>query len=211
MTRLLLVRHGETGWNLDRRYQGQRDIALNATGLKQAERLRERLADEDIVAAYSSDLQRAMHTAMTIVSHRCLEVVPCRELRELDFGGFEGLTFEEIEQRFPVEMKTWLDRCIDTPPPGGESLTQLAVRVKSLSNWIVAQHPEGTVLVTAHSGPLRALLCILMDIDLGYWWRFRVGTGSLSIVETYPQGAVLALLNDTSFQSQRENVWWPSP
>ncbi|MBI2907872.1 MAG: alpha-ribazole phosphatase [Chloroflexi bacterium] len=212
MTRLLIVRHGETEWNQSRRYQGQRDIALNANGLDQAEMLARRLDSEDIVAAYSSDLQRAMRTAQAIISGRGLEIVPCPELRELDFGDFEGLSFEEIEQRFPEQIQAWMSRRVDVSPPSGENLMQLAQRVSSVVTRIERERPEGTVLVTAHSGPVRALLCTLLQIDLSYWWRFRIGTGALSIVETYPEGAVLTLLNETSFQNHaKENLFWPSP
>ncbi|MFH1484868.1 MAG: alpha-ribazole phosphatase [Chloroflexota bacterium] len=212
MTRLLVVRHGETEWNRDRRYQGQKNVGLNDTGQRQAERLKDRLADENIVAAYSSDLQRAKRTAETIVSSKGLEVVPFPGLRELDFGQFEGLTFEEIEQRFPSENRSWLSRRIDVSPPGGENLVQLAKRVSSATDRILRQNAEGTVLVASHGGPIRAILCSLLEIGLTFWWRFRIGTGSLTIVETYPEGAVLTLLNETSFHdSGKDNVWWPSP
>lgn len=211
MTRLLLVRHGETEWNQSRRYQGQRDIELNAVGLEQAEALERRLSTEHIVAAYASDLQRAMVTAQEIVAKQGLEVVPCRDLRELDFGAFEGLTFDEIEKRYPAELEVWQVRCIDVAPPNGETLHQLAVRVKTCIDYVIAKNPDGSVLVVSHSGPLRALLCSLMGFELDLWWRFRLGTGSLSIVETYPTGNILALLNEVSFQKQKENVHWPSP
>lgn len=212
MTRLLIVRHGETEWNQTRRYQGQRDIPLNTTGLEQAERLAQRLAGENIVAAYSSDLRRAMRTAQAIVAGRGLEIVPCPELRELNFGGFEGLSFEEIQQRYPAEIVSWMRRGVDVSPPGGENLIQLAQRVSAAVERIEREHPQGTVLVTAHSGAVRALLCTLLEIDLGYWWRFRIGTGALSIVETYPEGAILTLMNETSFQeNEKENIFWPSP
>jgi alpha-ribazole phosphatase len=199
MSRLLLVRHGETERNSAERYWGQSDIKLSTLGFRQAERLRDRLAIERIDAVYSSDLQRAWATAKTIASRHQLDVTPCAELREINFGKIEGLNFEEISQLFPEFAAKWkARRSTNIEFPGGESLDQLHRRV---SNFVVRlqKHKAGeTVLVVAHAGVLRSLICQLMGLELQHIYRIRLDLASLSILETYPTGAILTLLNDVS-------------
>ena len=199
MTRLLLVRHGETELNSAERYWGQSDVKLSALGLRQAERLRDRLAAQKIDAVYSSDLQRALATARIIASGHQLDVTICAELREINFGKLEGLNFEEISQLFPEFTAKWkVQRNTDIEFPGGESLDQLHRRVRNFVDRLQKRKPEETVLVVAHAGVLRSLICQLMEIELRYIYRIRLDLGSLSIVEAYPEGAIVSLLNDTS-------------
>ncbi|MCX5998617.1 MAG: histidine phosphatase family protein [Chloroflexi bacterium] len=114
MARLLLVRHGTTAWNEMGRYQGSSDIALSARGLREAEALGKRLTDEKIDAFYASDLRRAVQTAQAIIpAERHGELVICRELREIDFGEFEGLTYNEIRTRHPICMTRCPSRSSD--------------------------------------------------------------------------------------------------
>lgn len=195
MVRLLLVRHGETEWNEAGRCQGCSDVDLGATGLKQAEKLRERLAEESITAIYSSDLRRALHTARIIASPHGIEVVPREELREVDFGEFEGLTFEEIKRRYP-QVDWWDIQNPDQCFPKGESVSQLMARVSQFVAELRECYSEGTKLIVAHGGPLRALLCLLLGFRLEHWWSIRLDNASLSIVETCSPGVVISLLND---------------
>jgi len=199
MSRLLLVRHGETELNSAERYWGQSDVKLSPLGLRQAERLHDRLATEKIDAVYSSDLQRALATAKIIASGHRLNVTICAELREINFGELEGLNFEEISQRFPEFTAKWrVQRDTDIEFPGGESLAQLHSRVGNFVGRLQKGKAEETVLVVAHAGVLRSLICQLMEIGLRYIYQIRLDLASLSIVETYPEGAILSLLNDTS-------------
>jgi alpha-ribazole phosphatase len=199
MTRLLLVRHGETELNSAERYWGQSDVKLSALGLRQAERLRDRLATQKIDAVYSSDLQRALATAKIIASGHQLDVTICAELREINFGKLEGLNFEEISQLFPEFTAKWrVQRNTDIEFPGGESLDQLHNRVRNFVCRLQESKAEETVLVVAHAGVLRSLICQLMEIELRYIYRIRLDLASLSIVETYPEGAIVSLLNDVS-------------
>ena len=195
MARLLLVRHGETEWNESARYQGRSDISLSAAGLHQAEALRQRLAKEKIDIIYSSDLKRAVHTAQVIALGHDAKVATCKELREIDFGEFEGLTFEEIKQRYP--HSNWLT--VQDPQerlPKGESVSQLTARVSQFATRLRRYTGEETILVVAHGGSLRALICLLLGLSLEHWWQIRLDSASLSIVETHSEGAVLSLMND---------------
>jgi len=198
LSKLLLVRHGDTELNSAQRFWGQTDVELSAAGLKQAERLRDRLATQRIDAVYSSNLQRALVTAKTIASERQLEVIICPELRETNFGEFEGLTFEEITQLYPEMTKLWTDWSLQMRFPGGEGVDELNTRVSKFLDELRKHAPEETILIVAHSAPLRLIICHLLGIELWHWRQFRLGLASLSIVETYPQGGIISLLNDTS-------------
>ena len=198
MSRLLLIRHGDTELNSAERYWGRTDVKLSAAGLRQAERLRDRLAAEKIDAIYSSDLQRALVTANTIASRHQLAVVVCAELRETDFGQLEGLTFEEVGQLYPEVAKLWAERSTKLKYPGGESVYQLNNRVSQFLGRLKKHTPEQTILITAHKGVLSILLCRLLGIGLRRRWQIRLDLASLSILETNQQGAILSLLNDVS-------------
>lgn len=198
MSRLLLVRHGETELNSSERYWGRNDVRLSAAGLAQAEKLRHRLADEKIDAVYSSDLSRAVVTAETIASERKLEVMACAELREIDFGQLEGLTFSEIGELYPEVTRQWSNWSLSLRFPGGESVEELDRRVGSFLDRLKKHSPEETVLIVAHSAPLRLLVCRLLGIELQCWRQFRLDLASLSILDTYSQGVILSRLNDIS-------------
>ncbi len=198
MSKLLLVRHGDTELNSAERYWGSSDVRLGEAGIKQAERLRYRLADEKIDAVYASDLSRARLTAEIIASEHNLEVITCAELREIDFGEFEGLTFDEVNRLYPETAKLWAERNPGLEFPGGEKLADFDKRISQFISRLEEHSAEETVLVVAHCGTLRVLLCRLLGIDLRHRWQFRLSLASLSIVETYPPGAILNLLNDVS-------------
>ena len=198
MARLLLVRHGDTELNSAERYWGASDVTLSAVGLGQAERLRNRLATERIDAVYSSDLKRALVTAETIASGHKLEVITCPELREINFGQLEGLTFDQISQLYPEVARLWMERNPRLKYPGGESLDELNSRVSSYMSRLEKHAEEETILIVAHSGVLRTLVCQLLGIELRHRWQIRLDLASLTVMETYPQGAILSLLNDVS-------------
>ncbi len=198
MSRLLLVRHGDTKLNSAERYWGQTDVKLSAAGIRQAERLCERLASEKIGTIYSSDLKRASATAEIIASRHQLEVITCAELREINFGELEGLKFSEISQLYPEVAKLWAERSPELKYPGGESLDEFSNRVSRFLDRLGNHNLELTILIVAHSGILRTLVCQLLGMELRHRWRLRLDLASLSIVETYPQGVILSLLNDVS-------------
>jgi broad specificity phosphatase PhoE len=149
-TTILLARHGETDWNLERRVQGHTDRPLNDVGRAQALALAEELADTRLDAAYSSDLVRAHETARIVAERQGLDVTAVPDLREREFGTWEGLTDREILDRFPqAHNGPWGD---------GETPEAMSRRVLEALRRIAQTHPGGTVLVVAHGGPLRAVL-----------------------------------------------------
>ncbi len=198
MSRLLLVRHGDTELNSAERYWGRSDVKLSAAGLRQAEKLRDRLAVEKIDAVYSSDMERSLVTAEIIASSHQLAVITCAELREVNFGQLEGLTFGEISRLYPEVAKLWAERSPKLKYPGGESLVKFNNRVSKFLSRLDKHTVGETILIVAHAGVLRTLVCQLLGIDLRRRWQIRLDLASLSILETHQQGAILNLLNDVS-------------
>ena len=180
MTRILLVRHGETDWNLDRRLQGHADRSLNETGREQARGLVAELADEPLDAVYSSDLSRAAETARIVADARGLDVTVLPSLRERHFGTWEGLTDEEIHERFP--------EAADGVLGDGESRDELDRRILGALERIAEEHPNDTVLVVSHGGPLRAVLrrCGIDGVDRianCHVLRLEAGGGALREID----------------------------
>jgi broad specificity phosphatase PhoE len=197
MTRILLVRHGESEYNSSRRFAGHVDIDLTEMGCRQVERLHERLAEEKIDVIYCSDLLRARRTAEIATRGRDIPMTICPELREISYGEVEGLAFTEIKSRFPDLAKQLSTSELELAFPGGETFTQLVDRVVTFKERLAGHGQSETVLVVAHGGPLRALLCSMLSLSQSCWWQLSVDNASLSIIQTYTRGAVLTLLNET--------------
>ena len=193
-----MVRHGETELNSALRYWGRSDVKLSPLGLSQAERLRDRLTCEKIDAIYSSSMIRARVTAEIISSGHRVPISECPELCEVDFGKLEGLTFEEIKQQYPDVAKLWIERSPNLEYPEGESRNRFYDRVCGFIPRLGNHHSDETILIVAHSGVLRTVICHLIGIDLDFRWHMRLDLASLSIIETFPNMNVLTLLNDTS-------------
>lgn len=198
--RWFLVRHGETEWNEQGRAQGQHDTPLNTKGRAQAELAAARLAPIEFEAAYSSDLQRVVHTAEPIMRGRSAPLVKMASLREKSFGDWEGKTFAEVEQSHPSLFRRLFDEDVEFAPPGGESDLQLHARLKSAADELLARHAdsEGNILVAAHGGSLRGLITAMMGMPAEYMWRLRLSNCGITVINTFDGGAALELLNDTS-------------
>jgi broad specificity phosphatase PhoE len=204
-TTLLLIRHGETQWNLDQRVQGHTDIALTERGVAQAERLAEWLADERLDAIFSSDLQRARRTA-EILARGKVEVVTDARLREVQFGAFEGLTVAEIEAGYPEAYHAWREDSVRNRPPGGETLEALRDRSLAALYDYLPQYPGQTVAVVAHGGTVRGCVCGLLDLPIEATPRFRVDNTSVSRFAFTERGPVLTAFNDTAHLRDRPAV-----
>ena len=204
MSKLLLVRHGNTKLNSHERFWGQTDVELGDDGIEQAEHLRDRLASFKIDAIYASNLSRTKVTAEIIAARQKSDVVTCAELSEINFGYVEGLTFEEISQRYPDLAERLADWSISPEFPGGENFKDFNKRVSKFIPRLENHAPEETILIVAHAGSLRLLICNLMKINIRFWRQMRLGLASLSILETHPQGATLMRLNDISHLETEE-------
>jgi len=183
-TTIVLIRHGETAWNAERRLQGHIDIALNSEGVRQARALGLALADQRFDAIISSDLQRAHQTASALAQLQGMPVHTDPALRERCFGGFEGLLYAEIEQRFPREFAAWQARDIDgVMPPGvrvAETFRQFYQRCTGAIIGIAQRHRGQSLALVAHGGVLECAYRAALGLSLATPRDFPVLNASIN-------------------------------
>ena len=189
-SRLLLVRHGETEWNRQKRFQGQIDVPLNNNGHAQARRASEFLANVKIDKAFSSPMLRPKDTALEILSkHPDIKLELFEELKEISHGLWEGKFEHEIEAEFAGQLDIWQSQPETVQMPEGENLQQVWDRIAIIWQKIVESVPAGeTALVVAHDAVNKAILCLLFDFTPEQFWVFKQGNGGVSVID-YPQGA----------------------
>lgn len=186
-TRILLIRHGETAWNAERRLQGHLDIALNAEGERQAAALAEALSGETVDLIVASDLMRARQTAEAIARRRGQQIAVDPALRERCYGGFEGLLYSEIAARFPSEFAAWQARDVDAVlPPGanrGESFREFYERSVGAMRKHAAAHVGRTIALVAHGGVLECAYRAALGLSLETARDFKVLNASINRFE----------------------------
>jgi broad specificity phosphatase PhoE len=198
VTTLLLIRHGQTDHNAAGRWQGHLDVPLNENGQAQAQALAQRLADWPIEAVYSSDLQRAMQTAVAIATPHTLQPTFDPIWRERDVGAFQSLNSQEIQTKFPAVWADMLKTGV-LNPPNGEHQTSLRERAERALAQVLSQHEGQMIAIVSHGALLNGLISNVLGIPRERFGRFRLnGNTGLSIVENNSRGPVLTLLNDTS-------------
>ncbi len=190
-TRILAIRHGQTAWNADARIQGHTDIALDATGHWQAELLVQALADHELHAIYSSDLTRAHQTAAPLARHKSLPVTLDAGLRERGFGDFEGLSFAQIEQRWPEQAERWRRRDPDFGARGGEVLREFRNRVVAAVHRLVRSHRGQCIALVTHGGVLDLLYREAARLALDTPRSWRLENASVNRLLHGDQGLVL--------------------
>lgn len=197
MTRLILIRHGQTDYNLAKRYCGLSDPPLNHKGIEQAKRLAVRLKGLGIDRVYSSALARAYDTAVLIFKNKTIK--KSADLREMDFGIFDGLTRREIIKKRPSLYKSWIDNPLEVKIPGGEKPTQFRRRIRRYFSFILSRHPDETIAVVTHGGPIRVILCDALGYDMKMFLQIEQSVGALNIIEYSEKLApVVIKMNDTS-------------
>lgn len=197
VTRFILVRHGQTEWNLVERYRGRADIALNDTGREQARRLAERLAAEPIAAVYAGPLQRTLATAEPIAAAKGLSVQPLRALIDIDFGVWQGLTEAEAEARYPSLYGLWLSRPGEVHFPEGESLSEVRRRAMAALRDLARRHNGETVVLVSHKIVNKVILCALLGLSNHAIWRIDQDNGAINRFEFEGGRWVVQSLNDT--------------
>lgn len=180
-TTIVLVRHGETDWNRDNRFQGHADPPLNEAGRAQALELAERLASEPTAALYTSPLRRAYETALVIARRLELEANVSDALKEVDVGSWSGLTRTEVEARFPEGFRRWLD--YDHGWDDGETYEDLGRRVVEGLRDIARAHPGDSVLAITHGGPIRSALAVADGVSFGEARRSIDVIGNCALVK----------------------------
>jgi broad specificity phosphatase PhoE len=183
--RILLARHGETLWNAEGRYQGQRDIPLSEVGEAQARLLGERLHEVEIARAVASPLSRARRTAEFAMSeHRAAQLLFDEGLQEIAHGEWEGLLASEIRARDPDRLQAWREAPESVQMPGGESLRQVLDRAwPALARACEGLGADDTLLVVAHDAVNRVLLCKVLGLPLPRLWSFRQAPTTINLLE----------------------------
>jgi len=194
-TKVIFIRHGHTAWNTKGRYCGLSDIELNTKGRRQARQLRRMIRKQGVDSVYSSDSRRALNFAKIIFKESQIKKIS--ELREMDFGIFEGLTYSEIMTKYAKVYKRWLEDPFAVVIPNGESLKHLKNRTNRALSKIVSGNKNKVIAIVTHAGPIKMVLSsILRTKDI---WKLKPDLGSLNIVEFHHNRARVMLLNDTSY------------
>jgi broad specificity phosphatase PhoE len=210
ITRLYLVRHGETLANLEYRYIGTSDNPLSSHGETQAFQLAEALSGLPIAAVYSSPLQRAYHTALPIATYLNLEVQIVDDLRECNFGLWEGMSRAEVLERSPEDRQRYHEWEHNTSiaPPGGESFETLQQRVVTAVEYLAQAHPDQAIVLVSHVGPIKVLLGAALGAPLTSAFRIFLDPATISVVDwrdaTY---ATIRLVNSHAHLGWQEARW----
>jgi broad specificity phosphatase PhoE len=210
ITRLYLIRHGETLANREYRFVGTRDDLLSSHGQTQALQLAEALSELPIAAVYSSPLQRTYHTALPIARRHNLEVQKINDLRECNFGIWEGLSRTEIIERSPEELQLYLEWEHNTSiaPPEGESFETLQQRVVTAVESLAKAHADQAIVLVSHVGPIKVLLGAALGAPLASAFRIFLDPATISVVDWRDANyATVRLVNSHAHLGWQEARW----
>ncbi len=205
MPKFLLIRHGESVWNGERRIQGSQDPDLSPRGRHQADLLVARLrthVSKRVAAVYTSPLRRAAETAERIGGALNLPTVSEPDFREMCLGRWEGMTVSQIQAAFPGTYERWLQDPLAFPAPGGERLEAFARRVVGAFERMQAAQPGADLIVVSHGGVIKALLCHVLGLDMRALFRIKQDNTAMNHVEVDADVRRVLLMNDTCHLSE---------
>jgi broad specificity phosphatase PhoE len=180
MTRIILVRHGQTPWNQDKIFRGTVDVPLNATGREEAELAGEWLQKEPIHSAYSSPLSRARDTALAICRHHRLNAADLPGLTDINYGEWQGLPLTEVRQVYADLYQQWLQAPHTVRFPKGETLEEVLARAWAALEETARRHPGQTVLLAAHRVVNKVLIARFIGLDNSHFWRIGQDTTAIN-------------------------------
>jgi broad specificity phosphatase PhoE len=193
--RMLLLRHAETDWNRERRFQGWRDTPLSATGREQAESAARLLAASPLAAVWSSPLGRARETAAIIAAPHKLPVRESEAFKEMGFGSWEGLTREEVRERFPDAHRAWAETPREAAWPGAETLEAVRARALAGLDELRAAHEGQTVCLVSHGITARVLILEALGLGLDRLWSIQLSSTGISELEFRDDWTTLHRMN----------------
>ena len=199
MAKLYLIRHGETDYNSELRFQGQIDIPLNWKGIEQAEKVADFLKDIPLQVIYTSTLQRARTTAEIIGKAKGIKPQETDALREMSIGIWENLNSKDIQKNYAKEWKDFFASPASTKIPKGESMSDVQKRAYPVVQQILDEHPEGDVAFVAHGGIIRVLICTMLGLDLNRAWHLHVGNASITCFYYWGRSYTLDYANLTQY------------
>jgi len=195
--RLILVRHGQTQWNKESRALGHADIELTEEGRRQAQGLALALKGESVAAIYSSPLRRALETADAIARFHRGKVEVVDAFVELDAGELDGLTYDEMRDRYGEFLKEWMRDACSLAMPGGECLEDVQYRAWQGVETLAKNHNEDVVVLVSHNFTILCILCMALGLHLSQFRRLRPNLASISILDFGERGISLVRFNDT--------------
>lgn len=198
MTKIYIVRHGQTEWNIQGKIQGHANAPLTEKGLGQGELVANRLKDEVIDVIYASDLDRARITAEKISKSTGAKLIITEELREMSFGIWEGMLFTEVKEKYPEDFLKWLSKPEDLKIENGETLFTLENRMERVINDIMSKHEGENICIVSHGTALKTLILHLLKMPLTNYKNLAMDNVSISIVEKRDYNNVLKIYNDTN-------------
>jgi alpha-ribazole phosphatase len=196
--RIFLVRHGLTIWNHEFRYQGHTDIELSSEGRAQAKALQQRFQQENFTAIFCSDLKRALETAKIINESHNLKIQINQNFKEINFGEWEGMTYDDIQNKYPEQIKVWLKTPHLLRLERGESFVELRDRAMVGIREIVSLYSEGNILIVTHGGTIASLICGLLQEPLTKMWEYKQKNSAVNILKYCDEKVTIEILNDTS-------------
>ncbi|MBA7604058.1 Phosphoserine phosphatase 1 [subsurface metagenome] len=198
MTEIILVRHGETEWNVANIFRGRTDIELNETGIGQARLLAKYLSNANIDAIYSSPLKRALKTAEIIASYHKLDVDIAPDLTDFNFGKWQGLSHQEVKDKYKKLYTEWINHPDQVKMPAGESLDDVRKRAMRVVARVIARYAE-TVVLVSHRVVNKVLICALLGLDNSHFWNIKLDTCGITIFTYGDKQFILTKHNDTSY------------
>jgi len=197
MSKLILARHGETVWNIEKIYRGRADINLNEMGIRQAELLGKYLSNWELEAIYSSPLRRALDTANIIARYQKISVHIAEGIIDLDYGEWQSLPEQEAKRRYPTLHNEWHNNPHKVKMPGGESLEDVRKRAIKVVSDVLARY-QGSVVLVSHRVVNKVLICSLLGLDNSYFWNIKQDVGGITIFDYVDERFVLTKHNDTA-------------
>jgi broad specificity phosphatase PhoE len=198
MTRIYLVRHGQTEWNRELRFRGRADIPLDESGRKQASAIADALTGKGVNAIYTSPLRRSIETARPVAAVFHLNIIPLQGLIDINYGEWEGLAYDEVRQRYPDLYREWEERPDSVRFPNGESLDEVRRRSFSAFMEIVEKNSGNSILIIPHRVINKVLLCAILGLSNDHFWGIRQDTGCINVIEYSNRRFVLVRMNDTA-------------
>ena len=199
MVKLILVRHALTVDNQKSRLSGHIDSSISEEGKEQIDKITNYLKDFDIDKIYTTTSSRTKDTVKKLSELKSIEIIEKESLKEISFGDFEGLTFDEIKDKYPKEFQDMIEKGYECKYPNGESLIDSYNRVCIELDNIISNNDDRTILICSHGGTIRNIITYLISNSYKYHWNFKIDNGSVKILEVQDGFTVITAMNNTSF------------
>ena len=199
MVKLILVRHALTVDNQKSRLSGHIDSSISEEGREQIDKITNYLKDFDIDKIYTTTSSRTKDTVKKLSELKSIEIIEKESLKEISFGDFEGLTFDEIKDKYPKEFQDMIEKGYEYKYPNGEGLIDSYNRVCIELDNIISNNDDRTILICSHGGTIRNIITYLISNSYKYHWNFKIDNGSVTILEVQDGFTVITAMNNTSF------------